>query len=95
LGRAHPDTATSLNSLAVLYDAMGKYKVAEPLYREALEIRKKLFGPNHIDTGTTLNNLAGLYQNIGDYAKADALVFCHVSAGSVKSVSARGGASNS
>ena len=44
---------------------MGKYKMAEPLYKEALEIREKLLGRNNIDTGTTLNNLAGLYQNTG------------------------------
>ena len=36
----HPSTATSLNNLAALYEAMGEYAKAEPLYREALRIRQ-------------------------------------------------------
>ena len=44
LGRDHPDVATSLNNLAVLYQAMGRYAEAEPLYRRSLEIREKQLG---------------------------------------------------
>ena len=36
--------ATSLNNLAVLYDAQGKYGEAEPLYQRALAIREKALG---------------------------------------------------
>jgi hypothetical protein len=32
LGPEHPDTATTLHSLAVLYGEQGKYEQAEPLY---------------------------------------------------------------
>ena len=32
-GPDHPDTADSLNNLAVLYDNQGRYADAEPLYR--------------------------------------------------------------
>ena len=53
---------TSLNNLAVLYDAMGAYDRAEPLYRQALEITKKALGEEHPDYATSLNNLAVLYQ---------------------------------
>ncbi|MGH6847493.1 MAG: tetratricopeptide repeat protein, partial [Methylocella sp.] len=35
LGPEHPDVATSLNNLALLYDAQGQYVQAEPLYRRA------------------------------------------------------------
>ena len=38
LGPDHPDTATSLNNLAILYDNQGRYEEAEPLYKRALEI---------------------------------------------------------
>ena len=38
LGPEHPDTATSLNNLAGLYHAQGKYEQAEPLYQRALAI---------------------------------------------------------
>ena len=60
LGPEHPDTATSLNNLAVLYDNQGLYAKAEPLYQRALAIREKALGPEHPDTATSLNNLAGL-----------------------------------
>ena len=44
---------------------MGDYAKAEPLYRQALEIRKRALGENHPDYATSLNNLAGLYQAMG------------------------------
>ena len=49
LGENHPDYATSLNNLAVLYQARGDYAKAEPLHRQALEIRKRVLGENHPD----------------------------------------------
>ena len=52
---------------------MGDYAKAEPLFKEALEIRQKVLGPEHPDTATSLNNLAALYQAMGDYAKAEPL----------------------
>ena len=45
LGPDHPDVATSLNNLAVLYQAQGRYGEAEPLYQRALAIREKALGP--------------------------------------------------
>ena len=47
LGPEHPDTATSLNNLAGLYYAQGKYSLAEPLLKRALAIREKQLGPEH------------------------------------------------
>ena len=41
LGREHPDTATSLNNLAGLYEEMGDYAKAEPLFKEAWRFAKK------------------------------------------------------
>ena len=35
-----------MNNLAIQYEATGKYEAAEPFYRQALEIRRKLLGPN-------------------------------------------------
>ncbi|MFN3920758.1 MAG: tetratricopeptide repeat protein, partial [Methylohalobius sp.] len=32
VGPNHPDVATSLNNLALLYYAQGQYALAEPLY---------------------------------------------------------------
>ncbi|NJN62825.1 MAG: tetratricopeptide repeat protein, partial [Coleofasciculaceae cyanobacterium RL_1_1] len=38
LGADHPDTATSLNNLATLYQSQGKYELAEPLFLRACSI---------------------------------------------------------
>jgi tetratricopeptide (TPR) repeat protein len=42
LGPEHPDTAQSLNDLAVLYLDTHEYAKAEPLLKEALRIRQKV-----------------------------------------------------
>ena len=57
----------------MLYQAMGEYAKAEPLFQEALRIRQKVLGPEHPDTAQSLNNLAELYQDMGEYAKAEPL----------------------
>ena len=41
----------------------GKYDEAEPLYREALDIRKKVFGDEHPNVAQSLNNLASLLES--------------------------------
>jgi tetratricopeptide (TPR) repeat protein len=61
-GPEHPDTATGLNNLALLYRTMGQMAQALPLYQRALAIREKVRGPEHPDTATALYNLAELYQ---------------------------------
>ncbi|MDB9486591.1 tetratricopeptide repeat protein [Dolichospermum circinale CS-537/01] len=66
--------ATSLNNLAVLYKNQGKYSEAEPLYLEALEMRRRLFTGDHPDVASSLNNLASLYYNQGKYSEAELLL---------------------
>jgi CHAT domain-containing protein/Tfp pilus assembly protein PilF len=73
LGPEHPDVATSLNNLALLYSDRGNYAEAEPLYQRSLTIREKALGPEHPSVATSLNNLAGLYRQMGNYAEAEPL----------------------
>ncbi len=73
-GPDHPDVGTSLNNLAGLYQAQGRYAEAEPLLKRSLAIREKALGPEHPDVGTSLNNLARLYQDQGRYAEAEPLL---------------------
>ena len=47
IGDDHPDYATSLNNLAGLYYSMGRYSEAEPLFRQATEIRRKSLVSRH------------------------------------------------
>jgi tetratricopeptide (TPR) repeat protein len=70
LGPEHPDTATSLNNLALLLQDQRDFAGARPLYERALAIREKTLGPEHPDTATSLNNLAGLLYTQGDFAGA-------------------------
>src|SRR5262245_48747264 len=74
LGRDHPDVATALNNLAVLYDNQGRYADAEPLLQRSLVIREKVLGRDHPDVATVLNNLAVLYESQGRYADAESLL---------------------
>jgi tetratricopeptide (TPR) repeat protein len=73
MGPDHPDTATGLNNLALLYKSQGRYGEAEPLYRRALAIREKASGPDHPDIAQSLNNLALLYRGQGRYGEAEPL----------------------
>jgi tetratricopeptide (TPR) repeat protein len=73
LGPEHPDTATSLNNLAMLYRVQGCYAAAEPLHQHALVVREQALGPNHPDVATSLNTLAELYRAQGRYAEAEPL----------------------
>ncbi len=73
LGPEHPDTARTLNSLAILYQNQGKYEQAEPFYQRALWTRERMLGNEHLDTADTLNGLAILYQNQGKYEQAEPL----------------------
>jgi tetratricopeptide (TPR) repeat protein len=67
------DLAISLNQLALLYNSQGKYSQAEPLYIQALALRRKLLGEEHPDVATSLNNLAALYDSQGKYSQAEPL----------------------
>ena len=56
-----PMLRLSLNGLATLYQAEGRYADAEPLYKQSLAIKEKVLGPNHPAIAVSLNNLAWLY----------------------------------
>ncbi len=62
--------ATSLNNLALLHKAQGRYAEAEPLYQRALAIREKALGPEHPDVATSLENYADLLRKTGRVSEA-------------------------
>ncbi len=71
LGKDHPDTATSYNNLAVLYEKQERYQEAEELYKKSLCIREKVLGNNHPDTATSYSNLAIMYDHQKKYCMAE------------------------
>ncbi|WP_293363204.1 tetratricopeptide repeat protein [Microcoleus sp. CAWBG52] len=63
--------ATYLFSLATFYcEGQEQYSKAEPLYKQALEIRVGELGENHDDVAVCFNNLAFLYQHLAKYEDA-------------------------
>ena len=69
---------TLRNSCArvVFLSAQGKLDEAEPLYKEALAIDKKVYGDEHPDVAHDLNNLAGLLSNQVRYRSANRFLCC-------------------
>ena len=70
--RALQEARRSYEKHLELYRA-GKYDEALPLVERALEIRKKLLGPEHHDVAAAILGLATLYRDKGEYAKAEPL----------------------
>ena len=71
--QSYPELATSLNNLGELYSSTERYSEAEPLYQQALELKKRLLGDNHPDVAIILNNLAALYGSTRRYSEAEPL----------------------
>jgi tetratricopeptide (TPR) repeat protein len=60
-----------LDNLAALYEAEMHYTQAQTLYRRALDIRVKAFGPRHPEVIKSLINLALTYDALGQYDAAE------------------------
>jgi tetratricopeptide (TPR) repeat protein len=73
LGPEHPDTATSLNNLALLLRHQGEFAGVRQLFERALAIWEKALGPEHPDTLTALNNLGCLLREQGNLKEAQPL----------------------
>ncbi|CAE7676347.1 klc-2 [Symbiodinium necroappetens] len=58
LGDSHPDTMSSMYSLASLLRLMGQLEEAEQLFREDLETCRSVHGAQHEDTINSIRNLA-------------------------------------
>ena len=63
-----------LNNLAELYRIQGRYREAEPLYKQALEIRRESTDRDEPAMAATLNNLGLLYFHLGQYDQSERLL---------------------
>ncbi|MDP5046887.1 MAG: CHAT domain-containing protein, partial [Saprospiraceae bacterium] len=68
---AHPNYASSLNSLGNIYFELDDFKNAETYYKQAMEIRKKALGDAHPGYASSLNDLGNLYSTLGDFRNAE------------------------
>jgi CHAT domain-containing protein/tetratricopeptide (TPR) repeat protein len=69
----HEELATAMSCLAQLYRDQGKADKAEPLFTDALAMRKRLFKGDHPDVADSLIDLAQLYLHQGKADKAEPL----------------------
>jgi tetratricopeptide (TPR) repeat protein len=72
-GIPHP-TVRLMNDVAVLLKEKALYAEAELLYRRALAICEKSFGPDHPNLATSLINLAQLLQRTNRLAEAEPFI---------------------
>ncbi len=70
LGRDHPYTLNSRNSLAAAYQSAGRPAEAIALFERTLVAQERVLGPDHPDTLISGNNLAVAYQDAGRAAEA-------------------------
>ena len=84
LGTEHPDTLQSMKTLARLIEREGRdlangpeadarFKEAEKLERETLEISRRVLGPTDLNTLGLMNNLGSTLDYEGRYAEAEKL----------------------
>ena len=66
LGADHPDTAESLNNLAVLYRVQERHAEAAPLLKKAVEIMERVLGAEHPNTKIMRENYEGLLADINE-----------------------------
>ncbi len=66
-----PALADPLLNLAALYIAERRFAETAPLYKRAIALREKAFGPDHPQLAKTLANYAAVLRKIEDYAEAE------------------------
>ena len=70
---ADDDNLQALNQRIVELFKQGKYQEAIPLAEKAVDIARRLRGPEDAEFATPLENLATLYRTMGEYGKAEPL----------------------
>jgi len=66
------ETASALNNLALVLAATERRERAVSLYRESLQIRRRVLGDEHPTTTYSMTNLATLYAQMGRWDEAEA-----------------------
>jgi len=70
---AEDDDPNALNQRVRQLIEQGKYQEAIPIAERAVEMAKRVRGPEHSETADALNNLGLLFKKTRDYAKAEPL----------------------
>ena len=70
LGPDNPETLSSQNSLALAYQAAGRWDLAIPLFQRTLASRAAKLGREHPDSLTSAKNLALAFRDAGQWDQA-------------------------
>ena len=73
LGAEHPSTLTRMANLASTFQKQGRWREAEELDVQVLEMGKTVFGPEHPNTLIWMANLASTFRNKGRLREAKEL----------------------
>jgi tetratricopeptide (TPR) repeat protein len=71
LGETDPRTMADAAAYAAILDGLGKYDESETIYRRALAVFEKSFGPAHYEVAATLHNLGAVLVAQGNYKEAE------------------------
>ena len=73
LGEDDPRTLFDAVAYAAILDGLQRYDESEAIYRRALAIFERTFGPEHYEVASNLHNLAAVLCARGDLAEAEKL----------------------
>ena len=74
LGGSNPRTLDAMDDLATIWQNQGRWKEAEELGVQVLEVRKRVLGQEHPDTLWSMNHLACTWKSLGRDKEAIALM---------------------
>ena len=72
-GADHPDLVLALRGLGRALAEGGRFAEAEPVFREVLELARRLYPADHPEVAISLNNYALVQHDLGHYAAAEPL----------------------
>ncbi|MCI4383538.1 hypothetical protein PGIGA_G00027680 [Pangasianodon gigas] len=70
-----PDRLRTLHNLVIQYANQGRYEVAVPLCKQALEDLERTLGHDHPDVATMINILALVYRDQSNFKEASRLLY--------------------
>jgi eukaryotic-like serine/threonine-protein kinase len=72
-GRASPQLASQISTLAATHYYAGNYAASDSLNRRSLALNQQIFGPRHPHVADDLINLGAVRFEMGDYEETEAL----------------------
>ena len=72
-GNEHQEVLTSIVNLASVLENQGKYKEAENMHQQVLNLRMEILGEEHPSTLTSMNHLALVLKSQGKYKNAEVI----------------------